>query len=68
MQNKPNFPLFSPKNEDFFKKQTQFKPNSNPIKANFSPKIRVANPNKANSNPIGEKDKNEHKSIQNNEL
>jgi hypothetical protein len=31
MQNKPNFPHFSPKNEDYAKKQTQFKPNSNPI-------------------------------------
>jgi hypothetical protein len=35
MQNKPNFPHFSPEKEDFAKKQTQFKPNSNPIKANF---------------------------------
>ena len=46
MQNKPNFPHFSLKNEDFTKKQTQYKANSNPIKANFGPKIRVANPNK----------------------
>jgi len=44
MQNKPNFPRFSIKNKDFTKKQTQFKPNSNPIKANFRPKIRVAKP------------------------
>jgi len=36
MQNKPNFPLFSPKIEDFIKKQTQFKPNSNPILAQKS--------------------------------
>jgi hypothetical protein len=28
------------------------KPNSNPIKANFSPISRVANPNKAKTNPI----------------
>jgi len=27
MQNKPNFPYFSPENEDYAKKQTQFKPN-----------------------------------------
>jgi hypothetical protein len=27
MQNKPNFPHFSPENEDFAKKQTQNKPN-----------------------------------------
>jgi hypothetical protein len=46
MQNKPNFPHFSPENRDFAKKQTQNKPNSNPIKANFGPKIRVAKPNK----------------------
>ena len=51
MQNKPNFPHFSLENEDFAKKQTQFKPNTNPIKANFGPISRVANPNKANSNP-----------------
>jgi len=56
MQNKPNFPLFSPENEDFTKKQTQFKPNSNPIKANFGPKTRVANQNKPNSNPISNRE------------
>jgi hypothetical protein len=66
LQNKPNFPNFPPKNEDFAKKQTQFKPNSNPIfnprceltcfpvggKANFGPISRVANPNKPKTNPI----------------
>jgi hypothetical protein len=31
MQNKPNFPHFQLKNKDSEKKQTQFKPNSNPI-------------------------------------
>jgi hypothetical protein len=31
MQNKPNFPYFSPENEDYAEKQTQFKPNTNPI-------------------------------------
>jgi hypothetical protein len=46
MQNKPNFPHFSLKNDDFTKKQSQFKPNSNPNKPNFGPKIRVAKPNK----------------------
>ena len=51
MQNKPNFPCFSTKNDDFTKKQTQYKPNTNPIKANFGQKIRGAKPNKANSNP-----------------
>jgi hypothetical protein len=33
MQNKPNFPPFRPKNEDFTQKQSQFKANSNPILA-----------------------------------
>jgi len=61
LQNKPNFPHISLKNDDFAKKQTQFKPNSNPIKANFSPISRVAKPNKPNSNPIYEKAKNEDK-------
>jgi hypothetical protein len=27
MQNKPNFPHFSPENDDYAKKQSQFKPN-----------------------------------------
>ena len=31
LQNKPNFPHFSTENEDYAKKQTQFKANSNPI-------------------------------------
>jgi len=31
MQNKANFMRFSPKNDDFTKKQSQFKPNSKPI-------------------------------------
>ncbi|MHC4728620.1 MAG: hypothetical protein ACYS17_15475 [Planctomycetota bacterium] len=46
--NKPNFPHFSPENEDYAKKQSQFKANSNPIKANYGQ-------NKANqsqTNPI----------------
>jgi len=47
-QNKPNFPHFSPENDDFTKKQSQFKPNSNPIKANFGLILRVAKPNKPN--------------------
>jgi hypothetical protein len=55
MQNKPNFPHFSLENDDFDKKQTQFKPNSNPIKANFGPKIRVAKPNKPKTKPIASK-------------
>jgi len=36
MQNKPNFPHFSSENEDCTEKQTQFKPNSNPILAQKS--------------------------------
>jgi uncharacterized protein YgiM (DUF1202 family) len=47
MQNKPNFPHFSSENDDFAKKQTQYKPNSNPIKTNFGPISSVAKPNKA---------------------
>ena len=31
IKNKPNFRRFSPENEDFTQKQTQFKANSNPI-------------------------------------
>jgi len=38
MQNKPNFPRFYAKNNDYDKKQTQFKPNSNPIQTQFKPK------------------------------
>jgi hypothetical protein len=49
MQNKPNFPHFSLENDDFDKKQTQFKPNSNPILGQFQ---GLAKPNKPNSNPI----------------
>jgi hypothetical protein len=30
----------------------KFKPNSKPIKANFGPKIRVANPKQTQTNPI----------------
>jgi hypothetical protein len=44
MQNKSNFLHFSPENEDFDKKQTQFKPNQ----SQFWPKNRGS---KANSNP-----------------
>jgi len=36
LQNKPNFLSFQLKIEDLPKKQTQFKPNSNPIKPNLS--------------------------------
>jgi hypothetical protein len=35
LDGKSNFPHFSLENDDFFKKQTQFKANSNPIKANW---------------------------------
>ena len=44
LQNKPNFPHFYPENEDYAKKQSQFKANTNPIKPNFEPISRVANP------------------------
>jgi hypothetical protein len=35
LKNKPNFPCFWPKNHDYEKKQTQFKPNSNPNLGNL---------------------------------
>jgi len=35
MQNKPNFPRFSPENEDFTEKQTQFKPNQTQFLPDF---------------------------------
>ena len=37
MRNKPNFPRFYAKNNDYDKKQTQFKPNSNPIICTLNP-------------------------------
>ena len=52
MQNKPNFLHFSPENEDCAAKQTQFKPNSKPNKANFGPIIRVAKSIQTQTNPI----------------
>jgi len=45
MQNKANFMLFSPENDDSTKKQTQFKAKTNPIKAK-------TNPIKAKTKPI----------------
>ena len=44
MQNKSNYLRFLPENEDYAEKQSQFKPNSNPIKANFGLISRVAKP------------------------
>jgi hypothetical protein len=35
LTNKPNFPYFSPKNEDCAKKQTQYKPKQSQFWANF---------------------------------
>ena len=55
MPNKPNFPNFSPENADYAEKQTQFKPNTNPIKANSGLISRVAKPIKAKTNPIFER-------------
>jgi hypothetical protein len=46
LTNKPNFSHFSPKNEDFTKKQTQFKPNSKPILGQYQgwhPKSQIIN-------------------------
>jgi hypothetical protein len=39
LQNKPNFPHFWLKNKDLPKKQTQFKPNSNPIQTQTNPNL-----------------------------
>jgi len=52
LQNKPNFRPFPTKNEDYAKKQTQYKANSNPIKANFGPKMRVSKLKQTQSNPF----------------
>jgi hypothetical protein len=49
MQNKPNFPHFSPEIDDFFKKQTQFKANSNPILAQKSGWQTQTNPKQTQS-------------------
>ena len=45
MQNKPNFPHFSPENEDYAKKQTQFKAKQSQFWADFKG-------SKAKTNPI----------------
>jgi len=45
----PIFLHFSTKNNDSTKKQTQYKANSKPNKANFGPKTKVGNENKPNS-------------------
>jgi hypothetical protein len=41
MQNKANFCLFHVKNEDLQEKQSQFKPNSNPIQSQFGYKNNI---------------------------
>jgi hypothetical protein len=46
LQNKPKFPRFSPKNNGKAKKQTQFKPNSNPIFGHYQGGKANSNPNK----------------------
>jgi hypothetical protein len=51
MTNKPNCPYFSPENEDYAEKQTQFKPNSNPNKANFGPIQGLAKPKQSQFKP-----------------
>ena len=48
MQNEPNFPHFSPENEYYTKKRTQFKANSNPIlgqKSSGKPNSKPTKPN-----------------------
>ena len=44
MQNKPNFPRFSPENDDFTKKQTQFKPKQSQFWADFEGSKPKTNP------------------------
>ncbi len=48
LTNKPNFPHFSPKNEDLMKN----KPNSNPIKANLSQNKPNLSQFQSQTNPI----------------
>jgi len=57
LQNKPNFPHFSTENKDYAKKQTQYKPNSNPIKPNFGPISLVAKPKQSQYLPKNQGDK-----------
>ena len=52
MQNKPNFRPFRPKNDDFTKKQTQFKPNSNPIQSQTKPILAQKLGGQTQTNPI----------------
>jgi hypothetical protein len=47
MQNKPNFPRFSPKNDDLTKKQTQ----TNPIQTQFSVIIKGVKPIQTQNEP-----------------
>ena len=41
MQNKPNFPQFSPENDDLTQKQTQYKPNSKPKQTQFLLRLKM---------------------------
>jgi hypothetical protein len=52
MQNKPNFPAFSPKNDDFMKKRTQ----NEPKRTQFSVIIKGAKPIQTQTNPICQKE------------
>jgi len=52
MQNKPNFPRFCAKNTGLEEKQTQFKPNSNTIKANSNPILSQMRRKQTQSNQI----------------
>ena len=56
MQNKPNFIHFSPENDDFTKKQSQFKPNQSQFWANIKG-------SKAKTNPICRKAKIDAKCV-----
>jgi len=48
MQNKPNFPCFSPENDDLRKN----KPNSNPIQTQFNPIQTQFKPKQTQTKPI----------------
>ena len=53
MQNEPNFPRFSPKNDDYAKKRTQFKANQTQFSPNFKAGKAKTKPNKPNLSSVG---------------
>jgi len=51
MQNKPNFCRFWAKNSYLEEKQSQFKPNSNPIQTQFKPNSKPIKANQSQNKP-----------------